>query len=389
MIPGPAKRLSNIATYKFAELERIIAAKKAEGVDVISLGIGDPDTPSYTHITAAGQEAWADPKTHQYPTNRGRQEFREAIAAFYKTRFGVTLDPDTQVVPALGSKEGIHHISLAYLDEGDIALVSDPGYPVYKSGPVLVGAEPYSMPLKPELGFAPDLEAIPADIAKRAKIMFFNYPNNPTGAVVPPGFFEKVVAFAKKHNILAIHDSAYSEIVFEGDKAPSFLATPGAAEVGVEFFSLSKSYNMTGIRCAALVGHPEVIAHYQRLKTNVDSGMFEAVQMAGVAALAQENQHHVDGMVEVYRKRRDAIVGALRKIGVDVTPPKATIYVWAPILKGYKTSEEFTAHVLEKAAVVLSPGSMFGPSGEGYLRASLTAPDERIKEAVARIGALK
>jgi len=381
----PSRRLDLIPPYLFAQLERKIAEKRAAGVDVISLGIGDPDTPTYAPIVSAMQAAVADPGTHQYPSNRGRAEFRSAVAAFYARRFGVTLDPDTEVMPAIGAKECIFNLNLAFLDPGDCALASDPGYPVYTGGPTLVGAEAVLMPLKPELGFAPDLDAISAEDAARAKLMFLNYPNNPTGAVVPDGLFERVVSFAREHDVLVVHDNAYSETTYDGYVAPSFLATPGAKEVGVEVFSLSKGYNMTGWRCAFIAGNAEAIAQYWRLKSNVDSGLFEAVQLAGVAALDPAVDAEVEAMNEVYRRRRDLVCDALRAAGVDVTPPKGTIYVWAPVPAGYESAAAYCEHVLEETGVVISPGGAYGASGEGFFRISLTTPDERLLEAVERI----
>jgi LL-diaminopimelate aminotransferase len=378
-----SKRLEKIPPYMFAELERRIAAKKAEGIDVISLGIGDPDTPTFPHIVEAMRVAVADPGTHQYPSNRGRAEFREAFAGFYDRRFGVAIDPETEVIPAIGAKECIYNLCFAFLDPGDVALASDPGYPVYTGGPVLAGAERILLPLVPELGFAPDLDAIPAEALERAKLIFLNYPNNPSGAIVPDGLFERVVELAREHEILVVHDNAYSETTYDGYVAPSFLATPGAKEVGVEVFSLSKGYNMTGWRCAAILGNAEAISSYWRLKTNVDSGLFEAVQLAGVAAL-EGPQEPLARMNAVYARRRDLVVDALREIGVQVDPPKGTIYVWAPVPEGH-TSTSFCELVLEQAAVVISPGSMYGPSGEGFFRISLTTPDERLTEAVERM----
>ena len=384
----PSERLERIPPYLFAELERKIAAKRAAGVDVISLGIGDPDTPTYAPIVAAAQAAVADPGTHQYPSNRGRSEFRAAMCGFYARRFGVTLDPETQVMPAIGAKECIFNLNLAFLNPGDVALASDPGYPVYTSGPILAGAEPAIMPLVPELGFVPDLDAIDADTARRAKLLFVNYPNNPTGAVVPDGFFERLVHFARVHDILVVHDAAYTETAFDGYVPPSFLATPGAEEVGVEVFSLSKGYNMTGWRCAAIVGNAEAIQLYWRLKTNIDSGLFEAVQLAGAAALAPEVDADVAAMNAVYTRRRDLVCEALAAIGVDITPPRATIYVWAPVPAGFDNAAAYCEHVLEEAAVVISPGGAYGPSGEGWFRISLTTPDARLVEAVQRLGQL-
>jgi LL-diaminopimelate aminotransferase len=347
-LTDPSKRLEAIPPYMFAELERRIAAKKAAGIDVISLGIGDPDTPTYPHIVDAMQAAVSDPSTHRYPSNRGRAEFREALARFYASRFGVEIDPETEVIPAIGAKECIYNLCFAFLDPGDVALTADPGYPVYTGGPLLAGAEGVLMPLVPDLGFVPDLDRLEAEAGKtldRARLLFVNYPNNPTGAVVPDGFFERVVELAREHEILVVHDNAYSETTYDGYVAPSFLATPGAKEVGVEVFSLSKGFNMTGWRCAAILGNAEAVSSYWRLKT---------------------------------------VVGALREIGVEVEPPKGTIYVWAPVPDDH-TSTSFCELVLEQAAVVVSPGSMYGPSGEGYFRISLTTPDERISEAVERL----
>jgi LL-diaminopimelate aminotransferase len=384
----PSKRLERIPPYAFAELERKIAEKRAAGVDVISLGIGDPDRPTPALIVEAMQEAVTEAATHQYPSNRGRADFRAAVRDFYERRFDVVLDPDSEIIPAIGAKEAIFNLNLAFLDPGDYALASDPGYPVYTAGPWLAGAEPVLMALQPELGFAPDLGAIDEDVARKAKLMYVNYPNNPTGALAPEGFFERVIEFARAYEILVVHDNAYSEIAFDGYKPASFLATPGAKEVGIEVFSLSKGYNMTGWRCAVLVGNADALQTYWRLKTNIDSGLFEAVQLAGVAALSPEADAEVASMVELYRRRRDLVCDALRKIGVDVRPPHATIYVWAPIPEGYESSAAYAEHVLEEAAVVITPGSVYGPAGEGWFRISLTTPDERIAEAVERLGAL-
>jgi LL-diaminopimelate aminotransferase len=380
-----SSRLDRIPPYMFAELERKVRLKRAEGVDVISLGIGDPDTPTYPPIVAAMQQAVADPGTHQYPSNRGRQEFRAAVAAFYDRRFGVDLEPETEVMPAIGAKECIFNLNLAFLDDGDVALASDPGYPVYTGGPLLTGGEPVLLPLLAERGFAPDFEAVPARARERARLMFLNYPNNPTGATVPDGLFEEVVEFARRHEILAVHDNAYSETTFDGYVAPSFLQTEGAKDIGVEVFSLSKGYNMTGWRCAAIVGNAEAIAAYWHLKSNIDSGNFEAVQLAGAAALAPEVDVYKREMNAVYQRRRDLVCDALAQAGVEVTPPMGTIYIWAPIPAGFESSAAYCEHVLERAAVVISPGGAYGPSGEGYFRISLTTPDERLLEAVERI----
>ena len=350
---------------------------------MISLGIGDPDRPTYPHVVEAMQTAVADPANHRYPTNSGREEFRRAFSEFYDERFGVAIDPESEVIPAIGAKECVYHLCFAFLDPGDVALAADPGYPVYTGGPALAGADTVLMPLRPELGFVPDLDAIDPDALERARLLFVNYPNNPTGAVVPDGFFERLVELAGRHELLVVHDHAYSETTYDGYVAPSFLATPGAKEVGVEVFSLSKGFNMTGWRCAAILGNADALAAYWRLKTNVDSGMFEAVQLAAAAALAGP-RGPIEEMNEIYARRRDLVVAALREIGVEVEPPQGTIYVWAPVPQGH-TSGSFAELVLEEAAVVVSPGSMYGPSGEGFFRISLTAPDHRIAEAVTRI----
>jgi LL-diaminopimelate aminotransferase len=381
----PSSRLERIPPYLFAELERKIAAKRAAGVDVISLGIGDPDTPTYAPIVAAAQRALADPATHQYPSNRGRQDFREAVAAFYARRFGVTLDPDTEVMPAIGAKECIFNLNLAFLDPGEVALATDPGYPVYTGGALLTGAKPVLMPLAPVRGFAPDLGAIEETALARARLMLFTSPNNPTGAVVPDRLFAEIVELARAHEILAVHDNAYSETTYDGYVAPSFLETPGAKDVGVEVFSLSKGYNMTGWRCAAIVGNADAIAHYWRLKSNIDSGLFEAVQLAGVAALQPGLDADVAAMNAIYQRRRDLVCAALAEAGVQVTPPKGTIYVWAPVPPGFESSAAYCEHVLERAAVVISPGGAYGAGGEGFFRISLTTPDDRLLEAVERI----
>jgi LL-diaminopimelate aminotransferase len=384
----PSSRLDRIPPYLFAELERKIAAKRAAGIDVISLGIGDPDRPTYEAIVVAAQRAVADPSTQKYPSNRGRREFREAVAAFYQRRFGVTLDPDTEVMPAIGAKECIFNLNLAFLDPGDVALAADPGYPVYTGGPILVGGEPVLMPLVPEYSFAPDLSAISPVALDRARLMFLNYPNNPTGAILPDGLFAAVVELAASNDVLVVHDNAYSETTYDGYVAPSFLATPGARELGVEVFSLSKGYNMTGWRCAAIVGNADAIDHYWRLKSNIDSGLFDAIQLAGATALSPELDDQVKAMNAIYRRRRDLVCGALTYAGVEVTPPKGTIYVWAPVPPGFESSASYCEHVLEHAAVVISPGRAFGPSGEGFFRISLTTPDDRLAEAVERLRAL-
>ena len=383
-----SERLERIPPYLFAQLERKIADKRAAGIDVITLAIGDPDIPTFPPIVEAAQRAVADPSTHTYPSNRGRVEFREAITGFYGRRFGVELDPDGEVMPAIGAKECIFNLNIAFLDPDDVALAADPGYPVYTGGPLLAGASSVLMPLVPELGFIPDLDAIDADARRRAKLLFVNYPNNPTGAVVPDGFFERLVEFGAANDILIVHDNAYSETTYDGYVAPSFLATPGAKDVGVEVFSLSKGYNMTGWRVAAIVGNREAISSYWRLKTNVDSGLFEAVQLTAAAALSPEIDRYKTEMNEIYARRRDLVCDALARIGVEVTPPRGTIYIWAPVPEGFESAAAYCEYVLEEAAVVISPGGAYGASGEGFFRISLTTPDDRLTEAVERLGRL-
>jgi LL-diaminopimelate aminotransferase len=378
-----ARRLDEVPPYLFAEIERRIDALRAEGVDVISLGIGDPDLPTPPAVVEALREAAGRPETHQYPSNRGLAVFREAVAAFYAERFGVRVDPATEIIPVLGGKEGVAHVALACLDPGDVCLSPDPGYPPYTSGPVFAGAEVHYLPLEEGNRFVPDLAAVPDAVAARANLLFFNYPNNPTGAIAADGFFERAVRFAREHDLIAVHDASYTEIAFDGYRPPSFLATPGAADVGAEIFSLSKGWNMTGWRIGWIAGNAEVVERYRQLKTNLDSGMFDALQHAGVAALTAARDFPRE-MSEVYRRRRDLMVEALAAIGLPADPPRATPYVWVRVPEGHD-SASFTGLVLDQAAVIVSPGPSFGPSGEGFVRISLTVPDERLEEAASRI----
>ena len=350
---------------------------------MISLGIGDPDLPTPQPVVDALIAGARDAATHQYPTNHGSQELREAAVGFYRDRFGVELDPSAEVVPALGGKEAVGHIALALLDPGDVSLSPDPGYPPYTSGPLFAGAELHYLPLEEANGFLPDLDAIPDEIAGRANLLYLNYPNNPTGAIVQPGYFDRAVEFARAHDLVIVHDNAYSEICFDGYRAPSFLETPGAKEVGVEIFSISKGWNMTGWRSGLVAGNAEVVEHYRQLKTNLDSGMFEAVQRATIAALTEARDFPRE-MSKVYRRRRDLVAEGLAAIGLEVTPPKATPYFWVRVPEGH-TSESFTELVLEQAGVLVSPGPAYGPSGEGFFRISVTVPDDRLHEAVRRI----
>jgi LL-diaminopimelate aminotransferase len=378
-----ARRLDQVPPYLFAELERKISAKAQEGIDVISLGIGDPDLPTPDAIVEAAAAALRDPSTHQYPSNQGSVDFRETAAAFYRDRFGVELDPASEVIPVLGGKEAVGHVAMVCLDPGDLCLSPEPGYPPYTSGPVFSGAEVHYLPLTEENKFFPDLDQVPDEVARRANLLYLDYPNNPTGAIVPEGAFETAVALARRHDLVVVHDNAYSEITFDGYIAPSFLETPGAKEVGVEIFSLSKGWNMTGWRCGLIAGNADVVERFRQLKSNLDSGLFEAVQRAAVAALTEERDFP-RRMSEVYARRRDLLVDALGQIGLDVDPPKATPYFWVRVPDGH-TSESFASLVLEQANVVVSPGPGYGPSGEGFVRLSLTVPDERLEEAVRRI----
>jgi LL-diaminopimelate aminotransferase len=378
-----AQRLDAVPPYLFAELERKIAEKRRAGVDVISLGIGDPDLPTPHVVVDALGAAARDPATHQYPTNHGSDDFREAAAGFYRDRFGVELDPASEIVPALGGKEAVGHIALALLDPGDVCLSPDPGYPPYTSGPVFASADVHYLPLEQERGFLPDLDSIPPEILGRANVLFLNYPNNPTGAVVGPGYFERAVELARAAGLAVVHDNAYSELCFDGYRAPSFLETPGATEVGVEIFSLSKGWNMTGWRSGLVAGNADVVERFRHLKTNLDSGMFEAVQRATIAALTEARDFPRE-MSAVYERRRDLVAEGLAAIGLTVDLPKATPYFWVRVPEGH-TSESFTELVLEEAGVVVSPGPAYGPSGEGFFRISLTIADDRLEEAVARI----
>ena len=378
-----SKRIDAVPPYLFAELERKIAEKRREGVRVISLGIGDPDLPTPEPVVEALAAAAHDPATHRYPSNQGSNGFREAAAVFYRERFGVELDPAAEIVPALGGKEAVGHVSLVLLDPGDVCLSPDPGYPPYTSGPIFSGADVHYLPLEEANGFLPDLDSVPADVAARANLLFLNYPNNPTGAIVQPGYFERAVEFARRNDLVVVHDNAYSEICFDGYRAPSFLETAGAKEVGIEIFSPSKGWNMTGWRSGIVAGNAEVVERFRQLKTNLDSGMFEAVQRATVAALT-EARHFPEEMSEIYRRRRDLVADALAAIGLPAAPPKATPYFWVRVPEGY-TSASFTEVVLEQAGVVVSPGPAYGPSGEGFFRISLTVPDGELEEAVRRI----
>ena len=378
-----ANRIASLPPYLFASIEQKIEECRNQGIDVINLGIGDPDLPTPPHIVQALRDQADNPDNHRYPTSVGLLAFRQAVANWYRNRFGVSLDPRSEVVTLIGTKEGIGHISFCYLNPGDYALIPDPGYPVYGIGSSLAGAENYLLPLKEDHGFRPDFTAIPADVAHRAKLLWLNYPNNPTGAVASLDFFREAVSFARSYDLIICHDAPYSEITFDDYVAPSFLQAEGAKEVGIEFHSLSKTYNMTGWRLGWAAGNAEVVKALGTLKSNLDSGVFQAVQYAGIAALSGP-QDCVRSMRQVYRERRDIVVQGLRSLGWQVDPPRATIYVWAPVPPPH-TSTEFAELVLEKAGVVLTPGIGYGACGEGWFRISLTISTDRLTEAFRRL----
>jgi len=378
-----AERISKLQPYLFVEISRKINEKRAAGIDVITFAIGDPDIPTPPHILNRLLEASQDPKNHRYPESDGLPEFRRAIAHWYQQRFGLTLDPDKEVLPLIGAKEGIGHMALCFIDPGDIALVPDPGYPVYSVGTMFAGGESYFMPLTEENGWLPDLEAIPEDVARKAKVMWLNYPNNPTAAVASLDYFEKVVKFAKKYDIAVCHDGPYSEVFYDGNKPVSFLQAKGAMDVGIEFHSLSKSYNMTGWRVGMAVGNAQMINALMRVKSNMDSGIPQAIQIAGIEALTS-SQDCIEEHNAIYQKRRDKLVAALRRIGLKVTPPPASLYVWARVPEGY-TSASFASMLLEEKDIVVTPGSGYGPHGEGYIRLSMTLSDADLERGLARL----
>ncbi|MBL7156955.1 MAG: LL-diaminopimelate aminotransferase [Candidatus Omnitrophica bacterium] len=376
-------RLKKLSPYLFVEIDTARKKAQQEGRDIIDLGVGDPDQPTPRFIIDALHRASLKPQTHKYALDRGFPELRIAIARWYKFRFNVDLDPDREILPLIGSKEGIAHIPLAFINQGDTALVPDPCYPPYNSGVIFAGGEPHKLPLLRENRFLPDLRHVKPGVLHKAKIMFLNYPNNPTAAVCDKSFFKDVVKFATKHNIIVCHDAAYSELSFDGLKIPSFLGTPGAKEIGVEFHSFSKMFNMTGWRLGFAVGNPAIITALTKVKANIDSGAFNAIQMAGVEALKRVDKV-TKNIKSLYQKRRNIFVDGLNKIGWDVPRPNATFYVWAPILKRY-TSASLAKELLERADVVVTPGNGFGQGGEGYVRMALTVSESRLKKAIDRI----
>jgi len=382
-----SQRIQLLPKYLFAKIDEAKARAISEGVDVIDLGIGDPDIPTPLAIVDELCEAARDPANHKYPTYEGMLEFREAVADWFRSRFNVDLDPTDEVLVLIGSKDGIGHIPLAFLNEGDCALIPDPGYPVYKAGVILSGGITYPLPLLSEDGFLPDLDSIDRDVARRAKLIFLNYPNNPTAAVADIGFFERVVEFAKANDILVCHDAAYSELGYDGYKAPSFLEVRGAKDIAVEFHSLSKTYNMTGWRIGFAVGNQDILAGLRGVKSNLDSGVFRVIQYAGIQAL-RSGRDSITRAVAIYKKRRDILVNGLRELGWSVPVPRAAFYVWIPVPEGH-TSASLCEVLLSKAGIVVTPGAGFGEHGEGYVRAALTVDEARLAEAVKRIGKLK
>jgi LL-diaminopimelate aminotransferase len=378
-----ATRIKALPPYLFAAIDEMKRQAIQRGADIINLGIGDPDLPTPAPIIEQLKQAAADPKNHQYPSYEGLLTFRQAVASWYARRFGVVLDPVSEVLTLIGSKEGIGHVPLAFVDPGDVVLVPSPGYPVYPVGASFAGGMPYIMPLVKQNGFLPDLNAIPRDTATQAKLMFVNSPNNPTSVVAGTDFFDRLVAFAQEHRIIVCHDAAYSEIFYDGRRPASFLEAEGAKEVGIEFHSLSKTFSMTGWRIGFAVGNKDILAGLVKVKSNLDSGVFQAVQEAGIAAL-QLDDRVTEDLRKIYQERRDALIPGLKRLGLEVDPPAAAFYVWVAVPKGY-TSTAFTLHLLEKAGIVTTPGNGFGEPGEGYVRMTLTTVKDRLEEAVERM----
>ena len=378
-----ARRIEQLPPYLFVEISRKIAQKRAEGIDVVTFAIGDPDIPTPSHILDRLQEASQDPPNHRYPESEGLPELRRAVAQWYEERFGVTLDPDKEILPLIGAKEGIGHAALCFIDPGDVALVPDPGYPVYSVGTMFAGGECHWMPLVEENQWLPDLKAIPSEVADKAKALWLNYPNNPTGAIAGEDFFEEVVDFARRHDVPVLHDAPYTEVAYDDYRPMSFLQAPGAKDVGIEFHSLSKSYNMTGWRIGMAVGNAEMINALMRVKSNLDSGIPQAIQYAAIEAL-QGPQDCIQEHNRIYQRRRDKVVATLRQIGLEVSVPKASLYVWAKLPPGWK-SGAFSALLIEEKAIVVTPGAGYGRYGEGYIRLSLTIADEQMEKGLERL----
>ena len=380
-----SRRVEHLPPYLFVEISKKIAEKRAKGEDVVSFAVGDPDIPTPPHIIDRLCQAAQDPANHRYPETEGLPELRQAIADWYKKRFGVSLNADKEVLPLIGSKEGIAHIALCFIDYRDNALVPDPAYPVYSVSTMLVGGNPYYLPLTEENGFLPDLDAIPTYVLRRAKLLWINYPNNPTGAVADLDFFNRVVEFARQHNLAICHDGPYSEVTFDDYQPVSFMQAGGAKEIGVEFHSLSKTYNMTGWRIGMVVGNAEMVDALKRVKSNLDSGIPQAIQYAAIEALTG-SQDCVQEHNAIYQRRRDLIIDVLNNIGLEAKPPKASLYIWAKIPKGY-TSVDFANDLLERVGVVVTPGVGYGKHGEGYVRLSLTIPDAALVKGLSRLSA--
>lgn len=378
-----SERLEQIPPYLFAEIDRKIAEAKAKGIDIISLGIGDPDSPTLQPIVDEMHKAIDNPKNHDYPPYNGTEQFRKGACDWIKRRFGVELNPDTEMLANIGSKEAIAHIFFAYVDKGDYTLVPDPGYPVYHNATIFAGGTPYEMPLLEENGYLPDFDKIPEDIAQKSKLMFLNYPNNPTSATADLDFWKKAVDFCKKYDILLCSDMAYSEMTFDGYKAPSVLQVEGAKDVAIEFYSHSKSYNMTGWRVGFVCGNADAVKALGTIKNNIDSGTFKAIQQAATTAFTVDEKYITD-LNNMYQERRDAAEEGFKELGWDIKPSKATFYLWLPVPKGM-TSEEFVTVMLEKAHVVVPPGNGYGKYGEGYFRVALTKDVETIKKCIQRM----
>ena len=381
-----ARRVEQLPPYLFARISELIAAQRAAGVDVISLGIGDPDLPTPPHILDSLREAAGDPANHRYPETEGLPEFRAAVARWYQTRHGVTLDPETEGVSLIGSKEGLGHLPLCLIDPGDLAIGTSPGYPVYEIATMFAGGETLALPLREEDGWLPRLEDVPAAEAERARLVWLNYPNNPTGAIADEAFFARAIAWARDNDVVIAHDLAYSDVCFDGYRAPSILELEGAREVAIEFNSLSKTFNMTGWRVGMAVGNAELVGVLRRVKSNLDSGVPQAVQQMAITAL-DDPRDSIERHNEIYQRRRDRVVEVLRELGLHLDPPKASLYVWARLPDGENSSAEYAQRLVEETGVVVTPGVSYGDAGEGYIRISLTLADERLEEALSRLSA--
>lgn len=381
-----AQRVEQLPPYLFARISQLIAQKRAEGVDVISLGIGDPDIPTPDYLLDVLRQATTDPANHRYPESDGLPQFRQAIARWYQKRHGVSLDPDKEVVPLIGSKEGIAHLPLCLIDPGDTSLITDPGYPVYEVATMFAGGITVKVPLREEDGWLPRLDEIPAETARAAKVIWLNYPNNPTGAIADRGFYERAVAWAKQYDVVIAHDLAYADVAYDGYVPMSILEVDGAKDVAIEFNSLSKSFNMTGWRLGMAVGNATLVNALTRVKTNMDSGIPQAIQQMAIAAL-DDPRDTIERHNDIYSKRRDRAIAVLRQLGLRVEPPKASLYIWARLPEGERSSGEFAARLIDATGVVVTPGASYGTAGEGYIRISLTTPDDRLDEALRRLAA--